>query len=37
MTNILDKEADELWKLFSLADTDDIKLLLIQSDLQFIH
>jgi hypothetical protein len=33
--NINDKEADELWKLYSLADKDDIKLLSSQSDLQF--
>ncbi|CAF3137196.1 unnamed protein product, partial [Rotaria sp. Silwood2] len=35
MTNTLDKEADELWKLFSSADTNDIELVLTQSDLKF--
>lgn len=35
MLNTLDKEADELWKLFSLAEKDDIELISSQSDLQF--
>ncbi len=35
MTNPLDKEADELWKLFSSADLDDIQLVSSHSDLQF--
>ncbi len=35
MTNPLDKEADELWKLFSSADSDDIQLVSSHSDLQF--
>ncbi|CAF1249995.1 unnamed protein product [Rotaria sordida] len=35
MVNVHDREADELWKLYSLADKDDIKLISSQSDLQF--
>ncbi|CAF4742888.1 unnamed protein product [Rotaria sp. Silwood1] len=35
MLDILDKDADELWKLYSLADKEDIKLVSSQSDLQF--
>jgi hypothetical protein len=35
MANPLDKEADEVWKLFSLADSNDIELISSQSDLQF--
>ncbi|CAM4825251.1 unnamed protein product [Rotaria magnacalcarata] len=35
MTKILDKEASELWQLYSTADKDDIKLLSNRSDLRF--
>ncbi|CAF0858251.1 unnamed protein product [Adineta steineri] len=35
MMNSLDKEAYELWKLYSTADTDDIELVSHHSDLQF--
>ncbi|CAF4485054.1 unnamed protein product [Rotaria socialis] len=35
MTKILDKEAIELWQLYSTADKDDIKLISNRSDLRF--
>ncbi|CAF5025146.1 unnamed protein product, partial [Rotaria magnacalcarata] len=35
MTNDLEKEALDVWKLFSLADIDDIELTSSQSDLKF--
>ncbi|CAF4343507.1 unnamed protein product, partial [Rotaria magnacalcarata] len=35
MTNDLEKEAVDVWKLFSLADIDDIELTSSQSDLKF--
>ncbi|CAF4801270.1 unnamed protein product, partial [Rotaria magnacalcarata] len=35
MNNLLEKEADELWKLYSEAEEDDIQLKFNQSDLQF--
>ncbi|CAF4571822.1 unnamed protein product, partial [Rotaria magnacalcarata] len=35
MTNDLEKEAVDVWKLFSLADVDDVEFTSSQSDLKF--